>query len=114
MNWTVEQLLGEIAAILVRLENGRVEDAHFMAVVIVGGTMYHERARAEFAEEISLIEESSLASDELPEGVEAMCEVCGDPCEYDSELCLCTRCAIGLDEFDEQAEDFLTGKEYGL
>ena len=30
--------------------------------------------------------------DQLPEGVEAVCENCGKPCEYDSEMCLCRKC----------------------
>lgn len=30
--------------------------------------------------------------DELPEGVEAVCENCGKPCDYDSEMCLCPTC----------------------
>lgn len=64
MNWTPEQLLGEIAGILVRLEEGRPNDALYMATVIVGGTMYHEAAKSEFAEEISLIEEGLLAAKE--------------------------------------------------
>lgn len=33
-----------------------------------------------------------LAEDENPAGVEAVCESCGEPCEYDSEVCLCTEC----------------------
>jgi len=31
-------------------------------------------------------------TDQLPEGVEAVCENCGKPCEYDSEMCLCRKC----------------------
>jgi len=30
--------------------------------------------------------------DELPHGVDAVCESCGEPCEYDSEMCLCNKC----------------------
>jgi hypothetical protein len=32
------------------------------------------------------------SEDDLPEGVEAVCENCGKPCDYDSELCLCDEC----------------------
>lgn len=35
MNWTAEQLLGEIAAIRVRLENDRVDDALYMCSQII-------------------------------------------------------------------------------
>ena len=30
--------------------------------------------------------------DELPAGVEAVCEQCGAPCDYDTEICLCPKC----------------------
>ena len=30
--------------------------------------------------------------DEVPEGVDAVCENCGEPCKYDSEICLCDKC----------------------
>lgn len=33
-----------------------------------------------------------MCEDELPEGIEAICEHCGKPCEYDSEVCLCSKC----------------------
>lgn len=35
-----------------------------------------------------------LEADELPIGVEAICEHCGQPAEYDSVLCLCINCKI--------------------
>ena len=36
--------------------------------------------------------ERNTAEDENPEGVEAVCETCGKPCEYNSEVCLCKEC----------------------
>ena len=49
--WTVKQLLGEIAAILIRLENGKEDDARYMAEQIIGDTDYHAKAFEEYAEE---------------------------------------------------------------
>lgn len=52
---TRKQLYGEIAAILVRLENGKVDDAKEMAGLIVGDTRWHgaafEEYRTEYPEE---------------------------------------------------------------
>jgi hypothetical protein len=31
-------------------------------------------------------------ANELPDGVEAVCEHCGKPCDYDGEICLCECC----------------------
>lgn len=33
-----------------------------------------------------------ISEDELPAGVEAVCEMCGKPASYDSEFCLCGDC----------------------
>jgi hypothetical protein len=33
-----------------------------------------------------------LKEDENPEGVEAICENCGKPCDYHSKMCLCDDC----------------------
>lgn len=49
--WTVEQLLGEIAGILVGLENGNETRAREMAELIVGDTEYHAQAYQEYVEE---------------------------------------------------------------
>lgn len=35
---------------------------------------------------------------ESEDGVEAVYENCGAPCEYDSELCLCIKCERDLSE----------------
>ncbi len=50
-DWTAEKLLAEIAAILVRLENERTDDAKKMAELIVGDTEYHAEAFKEFEAE---------------------------------------------------------------
>ena len=31
-------------------------------------------------------------TDELPEGIEAICETCGAVCDYHSDVCLCETC----------------------
>jgi len=46
MNWK-----GEIAAILVRLEHGRIEDAKHMCKVLMGDTKYHTDAQQEYIDE---------------------------------------------------------------
>lgn len=56
VNWTVEQLLGEIAAMLVRLENGEAAHAHTMGYNIVGHTEFYKQARAEYQEMIEELE----------------------------------------------------------
>jgi hypothetical protein len=38
------------------------------------------------------LEFCSLSADENPEGIEAICENCGKPCDYDSVMCLCGKC----------------------
>lgn len=43
-----------------------------------------------------------LQEDELPEGVEAICENCGAPCEYDSKVCLCEKCQAEEQRRDEK------------
>jgi|TARA_Y100000034_G_scaffold125828_1_gene176140 hypothetical protein len=41
----------------------------------------------------TLTSDDILEADELPQGVEAVCESCGKPCKYDSEICLCDECS---------------------
>lgn len=65
MNWTVEQLLGEIAGILVSLENGNDKRAREMAELIVGDTDYHAHAFEEYVEEFG--EDDLPFTDELVE-----------------------------------------------
>lgn len=50
-SWTVEQLLSQVADILVRLENDKADDAMELAGRIVGDTEYHARAYQEYVEE---------------------------------------------------------------
>lgn len=47
----LDQFNGEIAAILIRLENGRSDDARQMAELLVGDTDYHALAYEEYTEE---------------------------------------------------------------
>ncbi len=87
MDRTTDQLLGEIAAILVALEEGRTSDAREMAEMIVGGSDFHRAARAEQADEDLDVDEG----DGLDPTDAAVCEKCGAPCRYDPEICLCER-----------------------
>lgn len=48
----------------------------------------------------NVVFEERLAEDELPEGVEAICEQCGEPAEYHSELILCKKCEQLADSTD--------------
>lgn len=40
----------------------------------------------------AILNSTDLAEDENLPGVEAVCEGCGKPCEYNSEVCLCKKC----------------------